>query len=552
MPDNPKVKSESSERANNAAVADNAKADLQAESEQARTAGRLPAPGRDRNTAEPLPSGFPAVELTDGVYKHDSSGHVTAMISKDGSLRREFKYADPEHRDRVTTLIINGQTEYRFAAPIAVNGQPIEEQGHELNTFAVYQGGHFSGYWSGILDMHKKGVYSVRGFGDTNPIRHEGASGPITEAQAEARLGVRTKPFDSEAFKTAETGLLEAAKHSGIPAERFSLYMKDLVRNASTKKLTERQITATFANLCEALTAKNSPVYSAEQIKTAIETGMHNVARTMEIDQGQHPTCNVATVEIYAAVRHPDEYSRMLKEIITTGKYRTSDGQTVTPPVNALHPGEDEVAYNLDRPNDGRRNLASQIIEMTLINGLYETGRVVRNINGQNVALTDTRYVLDKAYWANAGNGLVTRVGEDRLANKLGQPTSRTASPPNLLQSEVLAASKMMLGYEMPYVAAPWTLDGGRTWNHVFPNAEMLMKSKRENKLPLGITTMNSAHVQTIHDVVTSKSGQPWVLLDNQHGEVNDGWITLEQLHRSQSVNYEVAPAIRRWQKPRI
>lgn len=781
-----------------------------------------------------------SVKLDDGTYKRDESGRVTEMISADGKTKRAFKYEDAAHPNRVTSETINDKTTYKYIGPVTVYGKQLEQEGHEVNSFSIYENGQLIGNWAGIRDVSKNGVYSVRESGDINAVRREGASGVINEEQRAARerdgiwpsriniehadgtkyvadlKGVKldslretsrtadgktketvwkreggkfvsddvpprerksmevrrdgtlkyeetngithvkykdgsrdvieagairhydennrvtkitqqngesrsfaygtdgqlssitdqskngkstwtrngdewtngdrketrkdlrinddgsleykrengnkvreTKDFSkvefdeknrpvkvefesgsrrefkydgdklksitdvvkrdgkestktvtrqgetdkfvdeadpkkrertisgaptadgdyqykssdgkerqsrarelerqargeavsgSESFQEAKEDLLDACRLKGIDTDRFGGWIDEFEKNATKYGLKEEQLSKTLDNLRDVLQSGKSPLYNEKQLKTVVETAMHNIARPMEIDQGAHPTCNVTTVEIYAAARHPDEYSRMCKEIATTGKYKTSDGRTVSPPVAALRPGEDESSYDLNKPNTEKRNLASQIVEMTLINGLYELGGVVKDENGRKIPQTDTRYVLDKSYWVDIGNNMKQKVGEDRLSDLCGNLKQVKDNGPGFTQTEVLASCKMMIGYEMPYINNPISADGGQTWKFDYPTADRLLKHKQNNTLPLGVPTLAGNHVQTIHDVSVDSKGTCWVLLDNQHGEKKDGWVTLQDLYRTQSDrNYECEPSIRRWQRP--
>jgi YD repeat-containing protein len=351
--------------------------------------------------------------------------------------------------------------------------------------------------------------------------------------------------FTSESLQEAKDNLLDACMTKGIKTDRIEKYLLDFEKNATKWATKPEKLAKALDNLTQILASpEKSKHYTESQRKVIFETALHNLGRPMEIDQGYHPTCNVTTVEVYSAVRHPDEYARLCKEITLKGNYKTSDGKTVTPPKNALMPGEDERAYDLDKPNVNKRNFASQIVQMTLINGAYELGHVVK----QGRVLTDTRYVMEKISWQNIGGGRMRKVGEDRLADKHGNPRG-SDSGPDFTQTEVLAASKLMLGYEMPYIKGPTSPDG-HNWTFDLPTRDRLLKAKENGRLPLGVPTIGGQHVQTIHDVTVDKSGTLWVLLDNQHGEAKDGWITLADLHRTQrDGDYECVPKIKPWQK---
>ena len=99
----------------------------------------------------------------------------------------------------------------------------------------------------------------------------------------------------------------------------------------------------------------------------------------------------------------------------------------------------------------------------------------------------------------------------------------------------------MVLDYKMPYLDAPYMITG-QPWVYDLPTAQRLLKYKTDGKIPLGVHTMGGMHVQTIHDVVI-KNNVCWVLIDNQRGEKDDGWIKLETLHKTQkSMNYQFTP----------
>ncbi|HMP50082.1 MAG TPA: hypothetical protein PKD05_00855, partial [Candidatus Melainabacteria bacterium] len=134
---------------------------------------------------------------------------------------------------------------------------------------------------------------------------------------------------------------------------------------------------------------------------------------------------------------------------------------------------------------------------------------------------------------------------EDALLDEHGKPVigrdGKAVRSPNLIGDDILEASDMVLGYKMPYLDAPYQITG-QPWVYDLPTASRLLKFKADGKLPLGVHTMGGIHVQTIHDVV-EKNGTCWVLIDNQRGEKEDGWITLDTLHKTQkSMNYQFTP----------
>ena len=121
---------------------------------------------------------------------------------------------------------------------------------------------------------------------------------------------------------------------------------------------------------------------------------------------------------------------------------------------------------------------------------------------------------------------------------------------PEFIQSDVLAASEMILGKKMPYIGEPYKLETESYWHFDLPTRERLFQAKQDGLFPMGVPTIRGAHVQTIHDVASDISGKTWVLLDNQKGINKDGWVTLEDLHRTQTTDVELEPTRRPWQRP--
>lgn len=361
-------------------------------------------------------------------------------------------------------------------------------------------------------------------------------------------------------LNAAKQRLIDAADARGLDTKRVKGFLTTLGATSARYGTSEKQLIDALDGLTEILTSTlQSPLYNAKQIETAFETALHNIACPMEIDQGYHPTCNVTTVEVFAAARHPDKYVALVKEVVLTGSFTAHDGRVASPPRNALLPGDDENNYDITQPNSDKRNLASQIVQMTLINSAYELGLVlkqktVRKPDGSTekvmAPVTDRRYVLGKRRKKPIANGFID-LGEDMLVDLNGKgvinsTTRELEDGPAFTQDEVIASSKMWLGYEMPYIATPYmttTHDPrtGRTtqspWVYDLPDKARLLKAKSDGKLPLGVPTIGGAHVQTIHDVVVDKRGNTWVLLDNQHGTERDGWVVLSDLHSTQKSN---------------
>lgn len=373
----------------------------------------------------------------------------------------------------------------------------------------------------------------------------------------------------SESLLEARHRLMESATAAGIKTERFEGWVKDFEAAAVKNKVNPDKVVKTMNNLADILVSNDkSPLYDKAQLVSIVDTAMHNLGRPLEIDQGSHPTCNTTSVEVFAAVREPDQYSRLVKEVALTGKWKTFDGQVVTPPKEAVTPGKDEKAYSLDKPDSGLRNMASMVVQMTLINGTYETGFMNKTETDPNTGkvtikedLSKRRYVMGpnrtETQWMN-GQQVTVDMGEDILigADKrtINAKNGKPVNGPEMVQDDVIDSAKLMFGYEPPHIRCSGHADipgRGREYFNYLPTKKEMLEFKSSGKLPILTPTMGGAHAQTIHDVwEDTKTGKLWVLLDNQHGEPEvkgekrngrvtsvsgegdgDGWITLDALH---------------------
>lgn len=393
--------------------------------------------------------------------------------------------------------------------------------------------------------------------GDYSYKTQDGKSRQDTVRNLE-RVATGEISLSSDNLQEAKQDLLAAAKQRGLSEKRMGEYVDQIEKRITGGSITEAQVSKSLDNLTQILEfSGTSPNYDRDQLNTLAETALHNIANPMEIDQGAHPTCNVTTVEVYSASRHPDEYTRLAKEIGLTGQWKTAAGDIIKPPANALKPGDDEKVYSLDKPNSEKRNLASQVVQMTVINGLYESGNMDRMENGKVVeSRKDWRYVMvpsQKVTGTEVSNGMqvtVTRtIGEDRLVNGKGQPIGKEDAGPSLTVDDNRTASEMMLGYKMPYIDGPHKIENN-PWVYDLPDEARLLKAKADGHLPMGVPTMGGMHVQTIHDVQKGKDGRLILLLDNQHGEQKDGWVTLPDLHKTIKESKELTPTIDRFGRP--
>ena len=395
------------------------------------------------------------------------------------------------------------------------------------------------GYRAGIADDITRNVQSVVGASLVPAAASASAANPQQSGQLQPNL--------KRTIASARQDLEKAAVTRGLDLNRIKVRMDELEARRARHSLNDDQIVSAYEAVTRMLTV--TATGANKQVDSLAELTLHNLARPRSIDQGNHPTCNVTTLEVYMAARHPDVYADLVAQIALSGSYITFSGERISPPTTALAPGLDEKTFDIDAPPSNKRNHASQLVQMTLVNGVYETGRYHEKQDGKGNKLDRTgwRYIVGppvKTYF-RVGNQWAYTTDEDALLDEHGKPVigrdGKAVRSPNLIGDDILEASDMVLGYKMPYLDAPYQITG-QPWVYDLPTASRLLKFKADGKLPLGVHTMGGIHVQTIHDVV-EKNGTCWVLIDNQRGEKEDGWITLDTLHKTQkSMNYQFTP----------
>ena len=353
---------------------------------------------------------------------------------------------------------------------------------------------------------------------------------------------------DANSVSSARKELETAAANAKLNLARLQERMNEFESRATSNGITSKQVSDSYSRLTELLVAtRNGPHFDTVTRQRLVELVMHNIARPTKIDQGAHPTCNVTTLEVYTAARHPDVYADLVKQVALTGEYETRTNETVHIPKAALMPGDDEKSFDMDKPASNKRNHASQIIQMTFINGVYETGRYhSTDHQGKKIDCTGYRYVMGppvKTWFTLPDGNRAFTTDEDKLIDGNGKQIrdiqGQLSTSPIFIGTDVLAASEMVLGYKMPYLNSPYKVEN-QPWVFDLPTKERLLKLKKDGQFPLGVPTRRGNHVQTIHDVI-EENGNVWILIDNQHGEKEDGWITLGELHKTmQDANYDL------------
>ena len=152
--------------------------------------------------------------------------------------------------------------------------------------------------------------------------------------------------------------------------ERILQHMDDFERRAQLRYLDAHEVADTYREVARLLTdSQRGAALSRDEARTVAEQVLQQAAHPERINQGQHNTCNVATVEARTYTLHPSAAARLVTDIALNGQYRSVLGTSVTLPRPELKP--DNEAFNASSNSDASRSYASQLFQQTAVNIFY-------------------------------------------------------------------------------------------------------------------------------------------------------------------------------------
>ncbi len=156
------------------------------------------------------------------------------------------------------------------------------------------------------------------------------------------------------------------------PAERarFQANMEAFEQRARERNLPPDEVANTYRQLETLLEHEGNRPTTEAQRRVIASQVMDQAAHPTTVDQGDHSTCNVTTVESRLYTRNPSEAARLVTEVSTTGRFTARDGTVVRVPADSIRP--DHQAVHVPPP-EGERSHASQIFQVTTLNMYYQT-----------------------------------------------------------------------------------------------------------------------------------------------------------------------------------
>ncbi len=182
----------------------------------------------------------------------------------------------------------------------------------------------------------------------------------------------REVPPASEEVKTERQKLMDLSEKKIDDPAKKAKFQADMLKfeDRAAKQdppLSAEEIAKTYKQMERLLSATgDTPLSQADKVKIA-EQAMSQAATPSSIDQGQHPTCNVAVEEVKTYIRHPSDAVKLVTDVATTGEYTAPDGTHVK-----IDPKAADREAKGDPSKDGDRSHASQIFQDTAINLHYQ------------------------------------------------------------------------------------------------------------------------------------------------------------------------------------
>lgn len=308
--------------------------------------------------------------------------------------------------------------------------------------------------------------------------------------------------------------------------ERFLHDMETFERRARDQHLRPHEVAETYSQISRLMEAEGNQPFSPEQRLRLAEQVMHQAAEPTSINQGGHPTCNVATIESRTYTRSPSDAARLVADVATTGEFRGADGTVVRPDTTSLSPD-----------NDALRSHASQVFQVTAVN--LHWARVREQTHGT----VDYDYRQVAPNYASSppdvGDRLVNRATGAEVIGINGQPVRAPGITPDAMHS---IGEQITGQQEQPYIIGRADYLGTAVPDTLHPASEQelrddLARLRREGRLPAVVEVdannepfwtdsgagaaggSGTAHVVTITDYDPSTGT---VAMDNQWGDTND------------------------------
>ncbi|HEY9868633.1 MAG TPA: hypothetical protein V6D08_05665 [Candidatus Obscuribacterales bacterium] len=166
----------------------------------------------------------------------------------------------------------------------------------------------------------------------------------------------------------------DMAKFEARAKELRERYEKQGMTPEQAAQQAQLEMAKTYREIRTLMEAPDNPdlpmIKEKDRVMLATQV-MHQAADPTDVSQGAYNTCNVATIEARTYTKSPSEAARLVREVATTGKYRTNGD----PPIEVEVPKGSLEKHGQSKdghtPGENHRSYASQIFEVTAVNIHY-------------------------------------------------------------------------------------------------------------------------------------------------------------------------------------
>jgi len=210
---------------------------------------------------------------------------------------------------------------------------------------------------------------------------------------------------------------ISLAKADEIDAYQFERTMRspfELSNRAAHYHVTPEQIFATKQNVVQLMEIADANRGPNEELTRAGNTfrmaalqSMAQAADPFLIVQGNHPTCALTQLEFSTYLKHPDEATRVINEVMRTGNFVTQDGSVIQIKPGSLKPEAGSLEPNVTRyeSSPAYRSYASQIFQMTAANIYWQRQTITPD--GRTVPAGSLHYEISSRATRGTGDVLV-------------------------------------------------------------------------------------------------------------------------------------------------
>ncbi len=131
--------------------------------------------------------------------------------------------------------------------------------------------------------------------------------------------------------------------------------------------LSEHEIAKTLKELGLLIAPTEAALPLADRVTLAIQALEHCI-NPENIDQGNHNTCNVTSMEEHMYSKNPSAALAVLVQVATNGYYIAPDGKKIVVDPASLRPDREAARGMVD----GSRDYASQLLQLVMLNNYYQ------------------------------------------------------------------------------------------------------------------------------------------------------------------------------------